>query len=85
MRTTIRIDDELLRELKEQSARTGRPVGALIEDAVRTALARSEDDRADLRPLPTYGGTGVLPGVDLSSPSALLDEMDQGASIDALR
>ena len=85
MRTTIRIDDELLRKLKEQSARTGRPVGALIEDAVRTALARSEDDRAELRSLPTYGGSGVLPGVDLSSPAALLDEMDQGASIDALR
>jgi plasmid stability protein len=85
MRTTIRIDDELLRKLKEQSARTGRSVGALIEDAVRAALNRREGDRTELRSLPTYGGSGVLPGVDLSSPSALLDEMDQGEPIDALR
>jgi len=85
MRTTIRIDDELLRKLKEQSAQTGRPVGALIEDAVRTALDRVGAGRPELRSLPTYGGSGVLPGVDLSSSSALLDEMDQGEPIDAIR
>ncbi len=85
MRTTIRIDDDLLRMLKERSAQTGRPVGALIEDAVRAALLRDQEGVAHLRPLPTYGGSGVLPGVDVSSASALLDEMDRDESTDALR
>lgn len=85
MRTTIRIDDELLRKLKAMSARTGRTVGALIEDAVRAALARTEAKVSELQPLPTYGGSGVLPGVDLSSTTALLDVMDEGESTDALR
>ena len=85
MRTTIRIDDELLRKLKQRSAQTGRPVGALIEDAVRAALNRAESGQAELRPLPTYGGSGALPGVDLTSSAALLEEMDQEESIDALR
>ena len=85
MRTTIRIDDHLLRKLKEQSARTGRPVGALIEDAVRVALLRSETKPQAVRPLPTHGGSGVLPGVDLTSPAALQDVMDQDVSTDALR
>ncbi|WP_250578262.1 ribbon-helix-helix protein, CopG family, partial [Mycobacterium tuberculosis] len=34
MRTTIRIDDELYREVKAKAARSGRTVAAVLEDAV---------------------------------------------------
>jgi plasmid stability protein len=42
MRTTIRIDDELYREVKARAARSGRTVAAVLEDAVRRGLAPSE-------------------------------------------
>jgi hypothetical protein len=85
MRTTIRIDDELLRRLRLKAAETGRTVGSLIEDAVRVSLEDAESDAVSLPPLPTYGSGGVLPGIDLTSTSALLDAMDADVPLDALR
>jgi hypothetical protein len=34
---------------------------------------------------PVFGGQGLLPGVDLTSRESLLDEMDLGEAVDALR
>lgn len=84
MRTTIRLDDDLYREVKAQAARDGRTVGAVIEDALR-AQARRRATEASIEPLPVYGGTGVLPGVDLGDNAALRDVMDAGERLDALR
>jgi hypothetical protein len=87
MRTTIRIDDDLYRRAKAAAARSGRPVGELIEDAVRDALAPARSPEV-VRPLPRFGGSGVRPGVDLTDLRSLLDVMDaptDGAEVDALR
>jgi hypothetical protein len=86
MRTTIRIDDDLYRAVKARAARSGRPVGAVIEDAVRQWLHSSrERAESELDPLPTYGGSGTLPGVDLADGAALRDVMEGDESTDALR
>lgn len=85
MRTTIRIDDDLYRAVKAQAARDGRTVGEVISDALRARSQRLVTAEAPLPPLPVYGGSGVLPGVDLSSNAALRDVMDAGAESDALR
>lgn len=86
MRTTVRIDDELYRALKERAARAGRTVGEMIEDAVRQSLTRADDAAVGpLPPLPVYGGSGVLPGVDLTSNASLGDVMDGDENVDALR
>lgn len=85
VRTTIRIDEELLRRVKERAARSGRTIGSIIEDALRVALATPEGEAAPVRPLPVYGGSGVMPGIEVSSPAALRDAMDEGAGVDALR
>ena len=86
MRTTIRIDDGLYREVKAQAVRSGRTVGELIEDAVRKALA-TDDTRGSvpLVPLPVFGGSGVLPGVDLTSTASLREVMERDDPVDALR
>jgi len=77
MRTTIRLDDALLRHAKAHAARTGRTLTALIEDALRAALApRAEPGRNEGITLPTFNGTGVQPGVDLDNTAALVDLMD---------
>ena len=77
MRTTVRLDDGLLREAKEHAARSGRTLTALIEDALRRALAEAK--RRPERPppkLPTFRGDGLHPGVDLDDSAALLDLLE---------
>jgi hypothetical protein len=85
MRTTIRIDDGLYRRVKTRAAATGRTVGEVIEDAVRAALRARPEGPSELPPLPVFGGSGVLPGVDLASNVALRDLLDEGTGLDALR
>ena len=74
MRTTIRLDDQLLREAKGLAAETGRTLTGVIEDALRETLARR---RAPVRhkrlALKTFKGGGLRPGVDLDDSAALLD------------
>ncbi len=80
MRTTVRLDEHLLAAAKQHAARTGRSLTQLIEDALREVLARARPERRRTRTrLPTVGGRGVQPGVDLDNSAALLDLMDRGA------
>ncbi len=79
MRTTVRLDDDLLRQAKALAARTGRTLTAVIEDGLREALARHR--RRQERPpvaLPTFKGKGLRPGVDLDDTAGLLDILDGG-------
>lgn len=85
VRTTIRIDENVYRQAKSRAATTGRTVSEIIEDAVRDSLRPRRVDDAELEPLPTDGGSGVLAGVDLADAAALRDLMDEGVSVDALR
>jgi hypothetical protein len=77
MRTTIRIDEALLRDAKHLAVRTGRSLTAVIEDALREALAHQRN-AAPRQPvaLVTVGGHGLRPGVDLDDSASLLDLMD---------
>ncbi len=78
MRTTIQIDDDLLARAKVHAARTGRTLTALIEDALRAALAQGRASRHRERiELPVFGSGGLLPGVDLDDSAALLDVMEK--------
>jgi hypothetical protein len=79
MRTTVRLDDDLLRQAKALAARTGRTLTAVIEDGLREALARHR--RRQERPpvaLPTFKGKGLRPGIDLDDTADLLDILDGG-------
>jgi hypothetical protein len=77
MRTTIRLDDELLAEAKELAARTRRSLNSVIEDALRESLARrrSKTGRKPVT-LTTFRGNGLRPGADLDDTAALYDLMD---------
>ncbi|MYB41977.1 MAG: ribbon-helix-helix protein, CopG family [Chloroflexi bacterium] len=77
MRTTVRLDDVLLRQAKEHAARSGRTLTALIEDALRRTLAEAKRRPAHPPPnLPTFRGDGLQPGVDLDDSAALLDLLE---------
>lgn len=77
MRTTIRLDDTLLRRAKAQAAASGKSLNDFIADAVRAALApRANRPGADAVALPTFRGRGLQNGVDLDDSAALLDLME---------
>lgn len=77
MRTTIRIDETLLREAKQAAARSGKSLTALIEDALRESLAQQQraKSREPVR-LITVAGNGLRAGVDLDDSASLLDTLD---------
>lgn len=77
MRTTIRLDDSLLREAKARAAGAGRSLNAFIEDAVRSALRR-EADVAEVPEIPRFPGGRLRPGVSLDSGAELLELMERG-------
>ena len=76
MRTTVRLDEHLLTEAKKFAAESGRTLTAVLEDALRDALARraTREKRPRVR-FRTFKGDGLRPGVDLDDSRALLDTM----------
>jgi hypothetical protein len=78
VRTTIRLDERLLLDAKKLAAESGRTLTAIIEESLRERLARRREPAPHRRiRLPTFKGTGVLPGVDLDDSAALADLMDE--------
>lgn len=78
MRTTVRLDEELLTAAKRLAVETGRTLTAVLEDALREMLARraAMAESPAVR-LPTAGGEGVMPGVDLEDWSTVKDVLDE--------
>ena len=68
MKTTLNIDDTVMAELKQEAARTGRTMGALVEAALRLFLRRSRE-AAELPPLPSFRGGKAL--VDIADRDAM--------------
>jgi len=77
MRTTIRLDDQLLTEVKQLAAQTGQTLTTIIEDALRQMLATRQEmaQRSPVK-LITISGNGLQPGVNLDDSAVLLDLMD---------
>jgi hypothetical protein len=82
MRTTIRLDDQLLRRVKHVAAQSGRTLTAVIEDALRQSLSRrpGEPKPKPIRLIRTGVG-GLRPGVDLDHTAELLDVMEPPQSM----
>jgi len=77
VRTTINIDDTALAAAKARAAETGKALGEVVSDALRTALigSRKVDPPRPIR-LPVIGGGGVRPGVDLNNNAQIQDILD---------
>jgi hypothetical protein len=77
MRTTVRLDEHLLSEVKRLAAEERTTLTALLEQALREMLARRKQRHDHVRvPLPSFKGEGLQPGVNLDDSSALLDLME---------
>ena len=75
MRTTIDIDDPLLRELKAWAAREGTTLGRLVNRLLRQSRHPAPKPKRRFR-LTTFGGGGLQPGVSLEDRDSLFDLMD---------
>jgi hypothetical protein len=80
IRTTVRLDDGLVRRAKQAAARRHITFTALVEEGLQLALAQRKDAKRDRFSLPVSQETGgTLPGIDLDDTSALLDLMERGS------
>ena len=76
MRTTVDVNDELMRAVKVYAAGERMTLKAVFEQALRGLLAGPVATDADAPPIPVFDGQGVQPGVDLSDSATLQDIMD---------
>jgi hypothetical protein len=81
MRTTVSIDDELLRQAKRAAVDSGRSLSDVVSDALREMLLRRRPSQRKRVRVTTAGhGSHVLPGIDFSDNEsiwALLSEADR--------
>ena len=87
MRTTIRLEDGLLEQAKQEARRRGETLTALIEQGLRHELAKAKGVKPRRRiELPVSKCTGgVMPGVDLNNNASLLAIMEEGLPLEKLR
>jgi hypothetical protein len=78
MRTTVSIDDEVLRVAKRRAADEGRTLGDLITESLRERLARRPAIDRGRYSAVTAGEGGPLAGVDITNNAAVRDLMDAG-------
>lgn len=80
MRTTLNISDDLLAEAKVLAARTHRPIGAVVDDALRVLLRRPVAESAAAQwTFPTAGAGGLRPGVNLEDREAVAELLGDNA------
>lgn len=74
MKTTLVIDDGVMRRLRQRAAREGRTISELVEAALRLLLD-SKRPPAQLPPLPLFQAGQAR--VDIANRDALHDLMDE--------
>ena len=78
MKTTLNIDDAVIQRLREEAARRGTTMSALVEAGLRRILNEDETaatSRDSLQPLPTWHCGEFL--VDISNREELYRVMEQ--------
>ena len=87
MKTTLNIDDTVMRRLKEEAARRKTTMSALVEAGLRLVLDGEQEpsrQRRELRPLPSWdGGEPRVDVADRAALSALLGDDEPPANSEA--
>ena len=73
MTSTLPIDDEVMRRLREEAARRGATPEELLDEALRRMLGQTGEPKRR-RELPTFRGGGAL--VDVADREALFRAME---------
>lgn len=85
MRTTLTLDDQLLRQLRARAASSGKPFRQVVDEVLRAGLAgRAPADRPPYR-CPSFSIGGLAAGVDLDKALRLAGELEDEALAEKLR
>lgn len=77
MRTTVTIDDKLLRQARIIAAKRGDSLKSIVEEGLREVIRLHTGQKNDRRPpLVIHKTGGARPGIDLDKTSQLLASMD---------
>jgi hypothetical protein len=76
VRTTVRLNDDLLAAAKQRAAAQHTTLTALIEDSLKRTLAVRPATGAKRFTIRRAGDAELQPGVDLNDSAALRDLMD---------
>lgn len=76
MRTTVNIDDPVLRDLKKIQQKEGKSLGRLISDLLAQALGERKSTKAPVRP-PRWISKAMGARVDLADHEAVYAAMEQ--------
>lgn len=77
MRTTITIDEKILKKSREKALKEGVSLAAFVEDALRRKIfKRSVPRKPGKVKIVTFKGKGLSPGIDIDDTSSLLDAME---------
>ena len=77
MRTTLDLDDAVLKQAKKRAVEYGRSLTSYIEDALRLAEARRRKPGKKQKIRVSRRGLGLKKGINLDDTSALLDILDE--------
>lgn len=83
MRTTLTLDEDVVRLIEEAVHRERRPMKHIINDALRKALAQPTERRTPYELKPHR--SAVRPGFDLAGFNRLADEWEDQAILDRTR
>jgi hypothetical protein len=76
MRTTVNIDDPILKELKAIQQKEGKTLGRLISDLLAQALGERKSAKLSTR-APVWISRAMGARIDLADREALYDAMDK--------
>ena len=74
MKTTLVVNDTIMKRLKAEAARQGVTISELVESALRQLLDRPHSKQTKLPPLPSHDLGGTL--VDIADREALYQAME---------
>jgi hypothetical protein len=77
MRTTLTLDADVARLLREEAYRQRKPFKEVVNDALRRGLSRSSGKAARFRVTPH--AAKLQPGIDRASFNRLADELEDAA------
>jgi hypothetical protein len=85
MRTTLTIDDALLRQLRQRAVDSGKPFKQVVNDTLRAGLARPAARPREPYRCPTFSMGALAPGVDLTKANQLAAALEDEALLEKLR
>ena len=77
MKTTLNLNEQVLRRSKEYASRRGMTLTAFVEDAMRAKLAQTQPQEQPFKLVLRRGQGSSPPNVDISDREALYDVMDK--------